>query len=71
MLKHTMERNRVETSILGILFSCLINVIWQLNVNNLVTNFIQLASLQPVNQFSQTLLHWKAPNEGYLTIYGM
>ena len=71
MLKHTMERNRVEASILGILFSCLINVIWQLNVNNLVTNFIQLVSLQPVDQFSQTLLHWKAPNEGYLTIYGM
>ena len=36
-----------------------------------VTNFIQLVSLQLVDQFSQTKLHWKAPNEGYLCIYGM
>ena len=36
-----------------------------------VTNFIQLVSLQLVNQFSQTKLHWKALNEGYLYIYGM
>ena len=34
-----------------------------------VTNFIQLVSSQPVNQFSQTKLHWEAPNEGYLHIY--
>jgi len=34
------------------------------------TNFIQLVSLQPVGLFSQTKLHWKAPNEGYLHIYG-
>ena len=33
-----------------------------------VTNFIQLVSLQPVDQFSQTKLHYKAPNEGYLHI---
>ena len=33
-----------------------------------VTNFIQLVSPQPVDQFSQTKLHWKAPNEGYLHI---
>ena len=32
----------------------------------IVTNFIQLVSPQPVDQFSQTKLHWKAPNEGYL-----
>ena len=31
----------------------------------IVTNFIQLVSPQPVDQFSQTKLHWKAPNEGY------
>ena len=31
-----------------------------------VTNFIQLVSPQPVDRFSQTKLHWKAPNEGYL-----
>ena len=30
-----------------------------------VTNFIQLVSPQPVDWFSQTKLHWKAPNEGY------
>ena len=33
-----------------------------------VTNFIQLVSLQPVDQFLQTRLHCKAPNEGYLYI---
>jgi len=27
------------------------------------TNFIQLVSPQPVDQFLQTKLHWKAPNE--------
>ena len=36
-----------------------------------VTNFIQLVSPQPVDQFSQNKLHWKAPNEGYLHICGM
>jgi len=36
-----------------------------------VTNFIQLVSPQLVDQFSQTKLHWKAPNEDYLHIYGM
>ena len=36
-----------------------------------VTNFIQLVSPQPVDLFSQTKLHWKAPNEGYLHIYGI
>ena len=30
-----------------------------------VTNFIQLVFLQLVDHFSQTKLHWKAPNEGY------
>ena len=39
--------------------------------SNTVTNFIQLISLQPVDQFSQTKLRWKAPNEGYLHICGM
>ena len=36
-----------------------------------VTNFIQLVSPQPVDRFSQTKLHWKAPNEGYLHICGI
>jgi len=36
-----------------------------------VTNFIQLVSSHPVNWFSQTKLHWKAPNEGYLHICGI
>ena len=36
-----------------------------------VTNFIQLISPQLVNQFSQTKLCWKTPNESYLYIYGM
>ena len=40
-------------------------------VNIGVTNFIRLLSLQPVDQFSQTKLCWKAPNEDYLHIYGM
>ena len=34
-----------------------------------VTNFIQLVSVQLVDWFSQTGLHWKAPNKGYLHIY--
>jgi len=38
---------------------------------NDVTNFIQLVSLQPVDQFSQTKLHWNAPNEGYPHMCGM
>ena len=36
-----------------------------------VTNFIQLVSPYPVDQFSQTKLHCKALNEGYLHICGM
>ena len=36
-----------------------------------VTNFIQLVSPQPVDRFSQTKLHWKAPNEGYSHICGI
>ena len=36
-----------------------------------VTNFIQLVSPQSVDQFSQTKLHWKATNKGYLHIYGI
>ena len=36
-----------------------------------ITNFIQLVSPQPVDQFSQTKLHWKVPNKGYLYIYRM
>ena len=40
-------------------------------ISNYVTNFIQLVSPQPVDQFSQTELCWKAPNEGYPHIYGM
>jgi len=37
----------------------------------IVTVFIQLVSLQPVNQFSQTNFYWKAPNKSYLHIYKM
>ena len=36
-----------------------------------ITNFIQLVSPQPVDQFSQTKLCWEAPNEGYLHICRM
>ena len=39
------------------------------HTNHTVTNFIQLVSLQLVDQFSQTKLHWKAPNNDYLHIY--
>ena len=42
-----------------------------ISLSDCVTNFIQLVSPQPVNRFSQTKLHWKAPNEGYPHIYGM
>jgi len=38
---------------------------WLLETTGGVTNFIQLVSSQLVDQFSQTKLHWKAPNEGY------
>jgi len=37
----------------------------------IVTNFIQLVSPQPVDRISQTKLHWKSPNEGYLHMCGM
>jgi len=40
-------------------------------VSKVVTNFIQLVSPQPVDQFSQTKLLWKAPYEGYLHMCGM
>ena len=36
-----------------------------------IINFIQLVSLQPVDQFSQANLCCKAPNKGYPHIYGM
>ena len=36
-----------------------------------VTNFIQLVSPQPVDQFSQTKLRWKVTNEGYPQICRM
>ena len=36
--------------------------------NSCVTNFIQLVSPQPLDQFLQTKLCWKAPNERYLHI---
>ena len=42
-----------------------------MNYKIIVTNFIQLVSLQPVDQYSQTKFCWKAPNEGYLHICGM
>ena len=42
-----------------------------LDVIVLVTNFIQLVSPQPVDQFLQTKLWWKAPNDGYLHICEM
>jgi len=37
--------------------------------NPCVTNFIQLVSPQQVDRFSQTKLHWEAPNKGYPHIY--
>ena len=42
--------------------------LWYLNL--IVTNFIQLVSPQPVDQFPQNKLYWKAPNVGYLHICG-
>ena len=42
-----------------------------LPLTSYVTNFIQLVSQQPLDRFSQTKLHWKAPNEGYPYIYEM
>ena len=46
-------------------------MILRYNYSIFVTNFIQLISLQLADQFSQTKLHWKAPNESYLYIYKM
>jgi len=40
-------------------------------MHNNITNFIQLVSPQPGDQFLQTKLYWKAPNKGYLHICGM
>jgi len=40
------------------------------NKSYYVTNFIQLVSPQPVDLFSQTKLHWKAPIGGYLCTAG-
>jgi len=40
-------------------------------VKKTVTNFIQLISSQPVDQFSQTKLYLKVPNKGYLYICGI
>ena len=51
-------------------FSCYLTFTSILPLNSTITNFIQLVSLQPVDRFSQTKLHWKAPNEGYLHICG-
>ena len=39
--------------------------------NIYITNFIQIVSLQPVDWFLQTKLHWKALDYGYLYIYEM
>jgi len=41
------------------------NLGWRGRSSKIVTNFIQLVSPQPVDRFSQTKLHWKAPNKGY------
>jgi len=57
LLQHTLSLNSLTR--------------WQYNLIKDVTNFIQLVSPQPVDQFSQTKLHWKAPNEGYPHICGM
>ena len=51
--------------------TCILNNIRELNKVSTVTNFIQLVSPQLVDQFSQTKLHWKAPNKNYLYICGI
>ena len=53
----------------SIRFNTLKGTVWVGNI--IVTNFIQLVSPQLVDQFSQTKLHYKAPNKGYLHICGM
>jgi len=50
-------------------YTCILNNIRELNKVPTIINFIQLVSLQLVDQFSQTKLYWKALNEGYLYIY--
>ena len=50
---------------------CKLHISYEFHSVYSVTNFIQLVSLQLVDQFSQTKLHWKAPNKGYLHIYKM
>ena len=55
--------------------SVLFFILWHISYFSIyhptITNFIQLVSLQPVDRFSQTKLHWKALNEGYLHICGI
>ena len=53
-----------------IVYKCLLSTLALFHFG-FVTNFIQLVSSQLVDQFSQTKLHWEAPNEGYLHICGM
>ena len=47
------------------------NYIKTQNCKRIVINFIQLVSSQPVDQFLQTKLDWKAPNKSYSNISEM
>ena len=47
-------------SLAKLLYHCLRSYIVKKQVGLIVTNFIQLVSPQPVDQISQTKLHWKA-----------
>ena len=62
-----MKENKIETK--SIVFNS--DIIPPSRFLLYVTNFIQLVSPQPVDRFSQTKLHWKAPNKSYLYICGM
>ena len=69
-----IEKEKVKTVLDWPIFKEIKNVQKFLRLTNYyrhVTNFIQLVSPQPVDQFSQTKLLCKAPNEGYLHIYRM
>ena len=59
--------------VVGLSFYLFYIIYWECRRVNrhVITNFIQLVSLQPVDWFSQTKLGWKAPNEGYLHICGI
>jgi len=70
-LKHVPETKMGKTDRLRRRLDWKVKIKKDNNNQVFVTNFIQLVSPQQVDRFSQTKLHWEAPNEGYPHIYRM